>query len=63
MRKERKGRKEGAVEEPGQGNLEKELFELLQFSGSTLALSKYKRLRRNLERGNVVDMKEVVDQR
>lgn len=63
MRKERKGRKEGAVWEPEQGNLQKELDELLQFSGSTLALSKYKRLRRYLERGNGVGMKEVLDQR
>lgn len=32
------------VSEPEKGNLEKVLFELLQFSGSTLALSKYNRL-------------------
>lgn len=30
--------------ESEEGNLEEELAELLQFSGSTLALSKYKRL-------------------
>lgn len=34
----------GVVWEPGEGNLGKEGVELLQFSGSTLALSKYKRL-------------------
>lgn len=49
----------GVVWEPGEGNLGKEGVELLQFSGSTLTLSSIRDyLRRNLERGNVVDMKE-----
>lgn len=39
-----KRQKGGVVWEPGKGNLEKELVELLEFSGSTLALSKYKRI-------------------
>lgn len=43
--KEQEKRQKGGVAwESEEGNLEEELAELLQFSGSTLALSKYKRL-------------------
>lgn len=59
-----KRQKGGVVWDPGEGNLEKELFELLQFSRSILALSKYKRLTEEKPgEGDVMNMKEALDLR